>query len=150
MTLLGQVLRLSLPLVLAALAETVSERGGVVNLGIEGMMLAGAFFAWLVAAGGGPEMIVLAWFVAAAVGAALGCLSAWFAVTRRCDHIVTGTAVHFLCFGGTGILFERCKRSEGVQLLSMHSAKFTSIVLPYSSSVRRASPSRLPAAIVTA
>ena len=112
--LLAQILRLALPLALATLAEVIAERGGVVNLALEGMMLAGAFVAWLVAAGGGPPSLAPALLAAMASGVALSALLAFFVVRLRSNAIVAGTALHFLCVGGTGLLFERWKRSESV------------------------------------
>jgi simple sugar transport system permease protein len=112
--LLEQVLRLALPLALATLAEVVAERGGVVNLALEGMMLAGALIAWLVGAGGGAEALAPALLAAAGTGVALAALLAAFVVGLRADAIVAGTALHFLCIGGTGLLFERWQRSASV------------------------------------
>ena len=96
MLFLAQATRLALPLVLAALAETVCERGGVINLGIEGMMLAGALVAYLVAAGGPPRMLLAGFGAAAAAGVLLAGVLAWFSVVRRTDPIVTGTALRSL------------------------------------------------------
>jgi simple sugar transport system permease protein len=108
------LLRMALPLVLLVLAETLSERGGIVNLGIEGMALAGALAAYLVAAGRPPEYLPLAWMAAGLTGIALGVLTGYFVIERDSNQIVTGTAVHFLCLGGTGLLFERFKTSATV------------------------------------
>ena len=108
------IVRIALPLVLATLSEVVAERGGVVNLALEGMMLAGAFSAWLVAAGGGAGMLAPALLVAALVGGALAAIEALFVVALRANSIVVGSALHFLCVGATGLLFERCKTSAGV------------------------------------
>lgn len=110
----AQWLRLALPLVLATTSEVVAERAGVVNLGLEGIMLAGALAAWLVAAGGGAAALMPALLIAAAVGVALAALLALFVVRLRAHPIVSGTALHFLCVGGSGLLFERCKSSASV------------------------------------
>jgi simple sugar transport system permease protein len=110
----AQVLRLALPLVLATLAEVVAERGGIVNLALEGMLLAGALAAWLVAAGGGAGALAPALLVAALVGVALAALLAAFVVGLRANAIVAGTGLHFLCLGATGLLFERWKSSASV------------------------------------
>jgi len=109
-----QLLRLALPLVLATLAEVVAERGGVVNLALEGMLLAGALAAWLAAAGGGGGALPAALLAAALTGVALAALLAWFVVHLRADAIVAGTALHFLCLGGTGLVFERYQSSASV------------------------------------
>ncbi len=110
--LLEQIARLALPLVLATLAEVVAELGGVVNLSLEGMMLAGALTAWLVAAGGGGAALAPALLASLAVGAALGALLALFVVGLRANAIVVGTALHFICLGATGLFYERLKGSS--------------------------------------
>ena len=93
--------RLAAPLLLAALGELLVERAGVVNIGIEGLMLAGAFVAFAVAvASGSPAAGVAAGCLAAT---ALGALFAGFAVLRRADQIVTGTALNLLALGATGL-----------------------------------------------
>jgi simple sugar transport system permease protein len=112
--LLGQVARLALPLVLATLSEVVAERAGVVNLALEGIMLAGALSAWLVAAGGGGGALAPALLVALVTGMALAALLALFVVRLRANAIVAGTAIHFLCLGATGLLFERFKGAASV------------------------------------
>lgn len=112
--LLLQAARLALPLVLATLAEVVAERGGVVNLALEGMMLVGALIAWLVGAGGGGAMLAPALLAAVAASLLVALLLALFVVRLRADAIVTGAALHFVCFGATGLLFERFKRSASV------------------------------------
>ncbi len=99
--LLAASLRLGAPLLLAALGELIVERAGVVNIGIEGMMLVGAFAAFAAAvATGSPGIGVGA---ALAAGAAVGLLFAAFAVGRRADQIVVGMAVNLLALGATGL-----------------------------------------------
>jgi general nucleoside transport system permease protein len=101
--LFASTLRFATPLALAAMGELVAERAGVLNVGIEGMMLAGALAAFEVGCATGS--------VAAALGAAmlaasaLALLFAAFALWRRADPIVTGTAVNVLAFGATGSVF---------------------------------------------
>jgi len=94
-------LRLGAPLLLAALGELWVQRAGVVNIGIEGTMLIGAFAAFAVAHGSGSPALG----TAAAVGAGLGTglLFAGFAVVRRADYIVVGLAVNLLALGVTGL-----------------------------------------------
>jgi simple sugar transport system permease protein len=96
-------LGLASPLLLAALGELVMERAGVLNIGLEGVMLAGAFAAFAAAvATGSPALGVAS---AAATGAAVGALFAAFAVLRGSDAIVTGTAVNLLALGATGVAY---------------------------------------------
>jgi len=99
--LLEASLRLAAPLLLAALGELVVERSGVVNIGVEGMMLTGAFVGFATAASTGSASAgVLA---AGAAGASVGVLFALFAVVRRTDQIVVGMAVNLLALGVTGL-----------------------------------------------
>ena len=91
------------PLCYAAVGGMFSERSGVVNIGLEGMMLAGAFFAVL----GADKfdswgMGILTAMVA---GACFALLHAFFAIHLRADQIVGGTAINFLALGVTGYFF---------------------------------------------
>ena len=88
------VLRIATPLVLGTLGVLWCERAGVLNLGIEGIMVAGAFVGWLVAyQGGGLWGGVLA---AAAVGAAFGGLHAALTVGLALSQHVTGLGITLL------------------------------------------------------
>jgi general nucleoside transport system permease protein len=99
--LLDSALRLAAPLLLAALGELLVERAGVLNIGVEGMMLTGAFAAFVAAvATGSPAVGVLA---GGAAACALGAFFAFFAVVRRIDQIVVGTAINLLALGATGV-----------------------------------------------
>ncbi len=92
---------LSAPLLLAALGETVAEKSGVINVGIEGMVLAGALagFAASVAAQS-PWAGALA---AAGAGVALAALLAGLSVKLLADQVVVGTAINILALGVTGV-----------------------------------------------
>jgi simple sugar transport system permease protein len=125
----AQVLRLSLPLLLAVLSEVIAERGGVVNLGIEGMLLLGALVAYLVGAGSGAAMLPVAWLAAAAAGVLLAGLLGLLTVTAGCNQIVAGTGVHFLCLGASGLLFERFKSTASVT--SFDSLPLALAAVPY-------------------
>jgi simple sugar transport system permease protein len=101
--LLASTVRLATPLALAALGELVSERAGVLNVGIEGMMIAGALAAFGVGvATGSPALAIGAAIVA---GAALAGLFALFVLRQGADPIVSGTALNVLALGGTGVVF---------------------------------------------
>ena len=101
--LLAATLRYATPLTFAAIGGMFSERSGVVNIGLEGMMLMGAFFAAWGADRAGS------WFwgilIAMAAGGALALVHAFFAIHLRADQIVSGTAVNFLALGITGYLY---------------------------------------------
>ena len=88
-----------MPLLLAATGELVSERAGVLNMSLEGMMLIGAFGGAVGAWATGSPMIGLAIGVLAAVPVAL--LQAFLSITLRANQIVTGIGINILVLGGT-------------------------------------------------
>ena len=99
--LLEAALRLAAPLLLAALGELLVERAGVINIGIEGTMLVGAFAGFVIAVATGSPALGVAG--AALAGCAAGGIFAVFAVVRRTDQIVVGMALNLLALGGTGL-----------------------------------------------
>jgi general nucleoside transport system permease protein len=105
------MLRFATPLVFGALGGVISERAGVVNIGLEGMMIMGAFFAIFGAdiLGGWIPGLLLGM----AAGGALGLVHAFFAVTLRADQIVSGFALNFLALGITGYVFLNHYGEEG-------------------------------------
>ena len=101
--LFAAMLRYATPLGFAAIGGVFSERSGVVNIGLEGMMLTGAFFGIWASAWSGTWVVAL--LVAMAAGALMAAVHAFFAVHLRADQIVTGTAINFLALGVTGYVF---------------------------------------------
>jgi general nucleoside transport system permease protein len=104
-------LRFATPLTFAAIGGMFSERSGVVNIGLEGMMLMGAFFgawgadktsSWV----GGLALGILA-------GGALAFVHAIFSIHLRADQIVSGTAVNFLALGVTGYVYNDVYGNNG-------------------------------------
>lgn len=91
------------PLLLAALGETVVQRSGVVNVGIEGVMLTGAFAAVIGARNSGNPYVGLAVSIVAGVLAAL--LFAAFAVKLSANQVVIGVVLNLLAIGLTGTLY---------------------------------------------
>ena len=105
------MLRFATPLVFGALGGVISERSGVVNIGLEGMMLMGAFFGIYGAdlLGGWLPGLLLGMVA----GGALALIHAFFAITLRADQIVSGFAVNFLALGITGYVFLHHYGEEG-------------------------------------
>jgi general nucleoside transport system permease protein len=109
--LLAATLRFATPLAFAAIGGIFSERSGVVNIGLEGMMLAGAFFGIVVTAETGQwEIGVLA---AMAAGGVLALIHAFFSIHLQGDQIISGFAVNFLALGLTGYLFRSIYSTRG-------------------------------------
>lgn len=101
-TTLARALVFSTPLLWAALGEIYAERAGVVNLGVDGMMTLGAFFAFAVAhVSGAPELGLL---VAAFAGGLAALLHAFVAITLRANQYVSGLALGMLGLGLAGLL----------------------------------------------
>ncbi len=100
------------PVLWAALGEAVTERAGVLNIGIEGVMLFGALVcAWCIREGGG---IVNGLLLSLPVGAAIGLVLAFLWVTRGADQIVSGIIFNLLALGATTLLFEEFLQGVGV------------------------------------
>ncbi len=96
----AQALVAATPLVLAGLGELVAERTGVLNIGIEGLVLAGCLAGFATAAAtGNPWLALLA---AVAVGALLALGFGLLTIYARCDQIVAGLALNLVVFGATG------------------------------------------------
>jgi simple sugar transport system permease protein len=101
--LLASTLRFATPLAFAAMGGIFSERSGVVNIGLEGMMLIGAFFAVWGAIWSGSWVVGL--LMAMISGALLALIHAIFSIHLLADQIVSGFAVNLLALGLTGYLF---------------------------------------------
>lgn len=110
---LAAMVRVATPLAFAALGETLVQRGGIINLGLEGAMLAGALGAAIGAAGGGTLEGVL---LAAVVGTLTSAVVAAAVVGARADQIITGTAVTLGAIGLTGVIARQRFGALGVGL----------------------------------
>ena len=101
--LIAGMLRFATPLIFGAMGGILSERSGVINIGLEGMMLMGAFFGIF-----GAELLD-SWFlgivVGVASGALLGLVHAFVSIHLRADQVVSGTAINILALGITGYVF---------------------------------------------
>jgi simple sugar transport system permease protein len=94
---------LATPLLLAALGENVVQKAGVVNVGLEGMMLIGAFAATLGARQFANPFVGVA--VAAVAGLLIALLFAAFAVKLTANQVVVGVVVNLLAIGLTGTIY---------------------------------------------
>jgi len=109
--LLKAILRMATPLVFAAMGGLLSERSGVMNIGLEGMMLTGAFMAVL-----GTYYLHNPWWglvCALIAGGAVGLIHAYWSIGLRSDQIVTGTAINLLVAGITIFLCQRLWNQSG-------------------------------------
>ena len=103
--LIAATLRFATPLAFAAMGGIFSERSGVVNIGLEGMMLTGAFFAVWGALWSGSWIVGL--LMAMLFGGLLALIHGFFCIHLRADQIVSGFAVNLLALGVTGFLFTK-------------------------------------------
>jgi len=110
------VLRFATPIGLAATGETVGQKSGVINVGLEGMMLASSYAAVVASGASGSPWVGLAAGVVAAV--ALGLAQAFFTLKLAADQVVVGTAVNLLAMGLTSALF-RLQFGTSGKLLSV-------------------------------
>jgi simple sugar transport system permease protein len=101
-TVLGSTLRVSVPLILCALAGVLSERSGVIDLGLEGKMLMTAFATASVGVATGSLALALA--AALAVGVALSMLHGYACVSHQGDQVVLGMAITMTAAGLTVVL----------------------------------------------
>jgi simple sugar transport system permease protein len=101
--LIAAMLRFATPLVFGAMGGILSERSGVINIGLEGMMLMGAFFGIF-----GADVFG-SWFVGILVGVGaggvMGLVHAFVSIHLRADQVVSGTAINILALGITGYVF---------------------------------------------
>lgn len=110
---LEATIRTATPLAFAALGECVSQRAGVINIGLEGSILAGALGATVAAGVAGAGFGILA---GALAGMAIALVFASFAIGLRADQIITGTAITLLALGLTGTIYRSVYGTGGVAL----------------------------------
>ena len=101
--LIAGMLRFATPLIFAAMGGILSERSGVINIGLEGMMLMGAFFGIF-----GADLLD-SWFLGILTGVAAGALLALVhavvSIHLRADQVVSGTGINIIAIGITGYVF---------------------------------------------
>jgi simple sugar transport system permease protein len=128
-SLIASMLVFATPLTYAALGGIFSERSGVVNIGLEGMMLMGAF--WGIWGADKTGSWVWGVVIAMASGGLLALVLAFFAIHLRADQIVVGVAINFLALGITGYFFVQIYHGQNVptgisQIPDVHLAKDSS------------------------
>jgi simple sugar transport system permease protein len=129
--LIWSTIRLSTPLILAALGGLFSERSGVINIALEGMMLAGAFTAAAVThAVGNPFVGLLAGMAAGMLVAAIHAVAC---IRYRADQVVTGTAINILMIGMPPFLSGAFFLSSGStpQIAKEHLIPWTPIIIAF-------------------
>jgi len=129
--LVWSTVRLATPLILAALGGMFSERSGVINIALEGMMLAGAFTAAAVTYAAGNPFVGLAAGMAA--GLAIASIHAIACIRYKADQVVTGTAINILMIGVPGFLSGAFFLSSGAtpQIAKEHLMPWTPIVIAF-------------------
>jgi general nucleoside transport system permease protein len=103
-TLVAASFRIATPILFAALGEAVAESAGILNVGIEGMMVIGAVTGFLVSFYTGGQWIGFA--AAFMAGGAAGLLFGYVTVERGADHVVTGIVLNIFCFGLASLAFK--------------------------------------------
>ena len=126
---LDATLRVSTPLIFAALAGLFSERSGIVDIGLEGKMLVGAFAAATVTAVSGSVWLGLLMAIAASVCFAL--LHGFACITHRGNQVVSGVAINILASGLTVVLGLAWFHQGGSTPALTNDQRFTSINLPF-------------------
>jgi len=114
--------RTATPLLYAALGETLVERAGVINVGLEGSIVAGAFAALVAAGAAGTGA---GFGAGAAAGLMVALVFALFVVALDADQIITGTAVTLLSLGLTGALYRTMYGANGAALTTPTTAPLT-------------------------
>ncbi|NWG20281.1 MAG: ABC transporter permease [Chloroflexi bacterium] len=108
---LTSTIRQSTPIILGAMAGIMCERSGVINIGIEGMMLIAAFLGYLANVWTGN--LLLATAGALLVGGAVGAFHALMSITLKVDQIIAGTVINILAVGFTGYFYQQGLTTRG-------------------------------------
>src|SRR3954451_6316944 len=112
------ILQSAVPIALAALCGVMCERSGVVNIGIEGMMLTAAFVGWLagvvlapmIPADGSPffgitPALLISFAIAVGAAVIVSLLHAWLSISVKADQIISGTIINIAAGGLTAYLY---------------------------------------------
>ena len=129
---ISSVLRLSTPILFAGLAALITDKAGVINIGLEGIMLSAALAGVVGSAFGGNAFIGL--LLALVVGVAMGLLMAYFAIGLKTDIVLTGIALNLMASGGTVFLLYVITKDKGMST-SLKSFIMPVIQLPFIKSI---------------
>lgn len=99
-----RILQFSAPTAFAAIGETVGQKTGVINIGLEGIMLTSAYVAVVMSGASGSGLIGLG--AAVAIGLVLSLIQAVFTIKLQADQVVAGTALNLFGLGLTNTLFD--------------------------------------------
>ena len=121
---LASALRQSTPLLLGALSGLYCERSGVINIGIEGMMLVGAFVAFLANVYTGN--LLVATLIGVFSGMLVGLFHAFLSITLKMDQIISGTIINILALELTGFFYQAGLTTQG---------KLTPVAIPLLSEI---------------
>lgn len=100
----ASMIRLATPYIFASLGETFSQRSGVLNLGVDGIMLMGAFFAFYVVRM--TQSLLLGLLAAIIVGLLMGLAMAFISVTLKAEQGISGIGVYLFGLGMSELLFQ--------------------------------------------
>ena len=131
--LLDLTVRSAVPLLLACLAGLYSERAGIVDIGLEGKMLGGAFAAGAVAAVTGSAWLGL--LAAIAVATVFSLIHGFASITNRGNQIVSGVAINFIAAGLCALLGQAWFNQGGRTPQLPKDARFTEMTLPFADAV---------------
>ena len=130
---LDSMMRLSAPLLLACLAGLFSERAGIFDIGLEGKMLASAFFSAAVAAATGSVWIGMSAGLTASM--VLAAVHAVASVTFRGNQLISGVAINFLASGLTAVIGQNWFKLGGRTPSLSGDARFLPIEFPFAESI---------------
>jgi simple sugar transport system permease protein len=133
-SILGSTIRLSIPLILAALAGLYSERAGVFDIGLEGKMLAAAFAAACVAYLTGSAWLGL--FSGIAISLVFSLIHGFASITNRGNQIISGVALNFVAAGLTVVLGQAWFGQGGRTPQVSGEGRFSPIILPGADAIR--------------
>ncbi|MGV3553549.1 ABC transporter permease [Rhizobium sp.] len=133
-SILQGTIRMSVPLILTALAGLYAERSGVVDIGLEGKLLAAAFCGASAATATGSASLGL--LAAIGIGVAFSGIHGYASISQRGDQIVSGTAINFIAMGATVIIANAWFGQAGRTPSLPSESKFNTITLPFAAEIR--------------